>query len=246
MDAGASRFVGRSEKVAERVAKRIVADIVQQNLQPGDMLPSETLMLSEYGVGRASLREALRLLEQSGVIRVKAGPRGGPMVSRPDVADFARSTTLYFQFRGGTLEQVLEARLILEPMMARMAADRIDEEGAAELQRQISRGRLALDHSPSWGPTNAEFHEAVALLSGNVVLDLFSNSLANIQNQRITPVFPSSERQEVAAVHERIAKAIISGASDRAEKLMRRHIEAIIDRLHVAAPATVADVLRWE
>ena len=76
--------VGRSEKVAEKVAKLIIADILAKNLQPGMVLPSEALMLEQYGVGRASLREAIRLLEVYGVLRIKAcGRPGDPAAAGP-------------------------------------------------------------------------------------------------------------------------------------------------------------------
>src|SRR3954452_15685314 len=66
----------RSMKTSERVAMDVVRDIVEQRLQPGDRLAGEAAMLDRYGPSRASVREALRLLEVQGLISLKPGPRG--------------------------------------------------------------------------------------------------------------------------------------------------------------------------
>ena len=68
----------RTAKTAETVSAAIVHDVVSRRLAPGDMLPSEAAMLSQYKVSRASLREGLRLLEVQGLIRLKPGPAAGP------------------------------------------------------------------------------------------------------------------------------------------------------------------------
>ena len=150
-------IVARSEKVAEKVAKLIIADIIENDLQPGMVLPSEALMLEQYEVGRASLREAIRLLEVYGVLRIKAGPRGGPVIRQLRVQDFGRSASLHFQLRGGTINDLLEGRLVLEPMMARMAAERIEPEGAESLRAVIEKGHAALEHSAGRGDSSSDF-----------------------------------------------------------------------------------------
>ncbi len=74
----------RAEKVPELVARTILREIVQQGLSAGDRLPPEATMLAHFGVGRGSLREGLRILEIHGLIKIKPGPQGGPVVtSRP-------------------------------------------------------------------------------------------------------------------------------------------------------------------
>src|SRR5258706_16467421 len=89
--------VGRGEKVASLVARRIVRTIVDEGLEPGAPLEPEALMLHRFGVSRASLREALRILETQGLITIKPGPGGGPSVAAVDSTNFARTSTLFFQ-----------------------------------------------------------------------------------------------------------------------------------------------------
>jgi GntR family transcriptional repressor for pyruvate dehydrogenase complex len=112
----------RSEKVSESVARRILADITDSAIAPGGQLPSEGEMLRRFAVGRGSLREALRILEVYGVIAVRPGPGGGPVVRSVGSSDFARAATFYFQLGGARFQEVIEARREMEQMMARLAA----------------------------------------------------------------------------------------------------------------------------
>ena len=92
-----------------------------------------------YGVGRASLREALRILEVHGLIKIKPGPGGGPMVDQVDSRDFGRTTSFFFQVLGATIGDLLEARTVIEPMMARLAAQRMTPENAGRRSRRSCR-----------------------------------------------------------------------------------------------------------
>jgi GntR family transcriptional regulator, transcriptional repressor for pyruvate dehydrogenase complex len=80
----------RSLKTSESVARDIVDDIVVRRLREGDNLPPETAMLQQYGVSRETLREGLRLLEAQGLISIRRGPGGGPIVAAIDPANLGR------------------------------------------------------------------------------------------------------------------------------------------------------------
>src|SRR3954470_21899635 len=129
----ASTQLPRGEKVASRVARLIVRDIVERDREPGDALESEAAMLGRFGVSRASLREALRILETQGLITIKPGPGGGPSVGAVDSRDFGRMATLFFQVLRVNLGSVVEPRLVMEPVVARLAAARHDPELNAAL-----------------------------------------------------------------------------------------------------------------
>ena len=84
----------RSRKTAMVIAQAIVEEISRRRFPPGSMLPPERDMLVKYDVGRGTLRESLRFLEMSGVITIKPGPGGGPVVCEPDSRDLAGSLGL--------------------------------------------------------------------------------------------------------------------------------------------------------
>jgi GntR family transcriptional repressor for pyruvate dehydrogenase complex len=238
--------IPRSGKISEKIARDILNDIVVRKLPPSTMLSSEAVMLERYGVGRASLREALRILEIHGLIKIKPGPRGGPVVAEVSSSDFGRSATFFFHAIGATFEDLLHARLAIEPMMARLAAKNLTEEGATELKRTLEdHVRDASQPPSSWGRTSAGFHVVVNGLSGNAVLDLLCRSLLDIHAERSRGNFPISERGDVKRAHERIAQAILDGDADAAEERMRRHVQGQINDVTQRRPEMLTELIDW-
>ena len=112
----------RTVKASERVAQDIVRDIVRRGLGTGDRLPLEAAMVEEYGVSRTSLREALRLLEVQGLISLKPGPGGGPVVGTVEPSHLARTASLYFHLSAATYGDVMATQVLMESTCARTAA----------------------------------------------------------------------------------------------------------------------------
>ena len=129
---GRSRW---TEKIAEAVAREIVHDIVRRNLKPGTKLPPESEMLATYQLGRASLREALRILEVHGLIVIRPGRGGGPVVANFSSRDFGRMATLHFHVGRATFHDLVQARMVMEPVMAGLAAQRADDVAKEEARR---------------------------------------------------------------------------------------------------------------
>jgi GntR family transcriptional regulator, transcriptional repressor for pyruvate dehydrogenase complex len=237
----------RSEKVGERLARQIVAELIEEDLQPGDRLPAEAVMVRQFQVGRATLREALRLLETQGLISVRVGPGGGPVVNELDPRDFGRTTKLHLQMRRATYEEVLEARLSLEPLMARLAAEDHDERGIEKL-KEIVEKPFSVDVSDEarWQVNSDEFHTAVMSMSGNSVLDLLGSGLKAVYSDRHRSVTPPAKRLEVAKAHKSIAEAISTGSSQKAERLMRDHMRSWADQSRKLYSPTLEEPVRWE
>ena len=131
----------RPQKVAMLVAQRIMRDVSRSGATPGDLLPAEKAMLEQYGIGRGTLREALRLLEFQGVIALKPGPRGGPVLLSPDAAHLASSLLLFMQLHAAPYRTVVEVRHALEPITARMATLRGDKETVEGISLSFERLR---------------------------------------------------------------------------------------------------------
>jgi DNA-binding FadR family transcriptional regulator len=236
----------RPEKVPEVVARRILRDIVRQGLVAGDMLPPEAVMIEQLGIGRASLREALRILETRGIVRIKPGPRGGPMVDEVTAADYGRTMTVFLHASGATFRELMEARLIMEPVLARLAATRLTEEGAARIRGAITAGWDAVDEpSEVWSAASEEFHAAVAAGSGSRVLDIFSGSLMSIHRSRIGSMFPVNQRRATCRIHDRIAAAVLDRNAAGAEQLTRKHIEAVVQVVQQGMLQQMDEVVDW-
>jgi DNA-binding FadR family transcriptional regulator len=237
----------RAEKVPEMLARRILRDIVQRNLVPGDQLPAEATMLASFGVGRTSLREALRILEMYGLIRIKPGPHGGPVVADLQAKDYGHATTFFLQRARATFRELLEARTVMEPTMASLAAMRLTTETAERLKAATELGWDAVDAPPEvWSRTAEAFHSVVAGASGNGVLDLQSAALVSIERQHLGPVMTDpAERRRVLRVHDRIAEAILNQDAALAEKLSRKHMLALIKVWEQVVPRQLAEFIEW-
>lgn len=235
-------FRRRTEKVSGIIAREIVSDM--RGLPPLSMLPPEAAMLEKYQVGRASLREALRILEVQGIIAIRPGPGGGPMVAPFDSMNFARMTTLYLHLVGATYREVLEARIIMEPVMARLAAERKDRDALAQLQDFLSRSE-PVDES-EYLLQSGGFHELLSGLSGNRVLDLDGRSLKDIYADRIEgTIFPPEARQGILRDHRLIAQAIVAGNASRAQKLTQAHMEEYLFYSAERNPGVLDEVVQW-
>lgn len=241
-----SHITGRTEKVASRVARDIVRDIAQRGLTPGTPLDLESQMLDHYGVSRASLREALRILEVHGLLTIRPGPGGGPFVAGADSVDFGRMSTLFFQVMGVTLGAVLEARLILEPVMAALAAERKDQQLNDELLEIIEAHRDVQTQDGEWLAVTARFHATVCRMSGNPLLDLLASSLKDIYTARVAGLaFPSDDRAKVIETHEQIARAIAEGDSATAQQIMLDHMRTLAANAAERNPGIMDEIIDW-
>jgi DNA-binding FadR family transcriptional regulator len=226
------------------VAREILAEITEKKLGPGAQLAPESQMLERFGVGRGTLREALRILEVNGLIYLKPGPGGGPVVQEASTHDFGRMATLFFSARGFTVRELIEARLIMEPVTARMAAERRDAAGIALLEQMVFDPNA---DDMAYRATSADFHTLVMQLSGNGVISIFAQSLSEVFADRVSASFfpAGKKRRQVVATHEDIARAIIAGDGETAEKLMFQHMEDYANYARKAHPSVDNEVIAW-
>jgi GntR family transcriptional regulator, transcriptional repressor for pyruvate dehydrogenase complex len=235
----------KGEKIASIIARDIVRDIVARDLEPGSPLDLESQMLEHYDVSRASLREALRILEIQGIIVIKPGPGGGPFVADVDSRDFGRMSTMFFQVLRVNFGAVLEARLILEPVMASLAAQRGDKKLNQELL-EIVGGHEAAPDDEAWWKATQDFHSTVCRMSGNPLLNLLAGSLKNIYAERVGgDVIPRNERPALTDVHRRIAEAISHGDTDTAQRLMHDHMQELATGAEQRDPGLMQEIVDW-
>lgn len=237
----------RTEKVSESVAREILHDIVDRGLEPGTSLPAEAQMLETFRVGRASLREALRILEIHGLIQIKPGPGGGPVVVGAHSADLGQTATMYFHATGATFRELIEARLVLEPLMARQAAERQDPEYLPLLEQVVEASQLvSADDDHAYQRAATGFHDLVAGMSGNRVLDLLGRAMKDVYLDRVRElVFADEDRDWIMKEHLKIARAILKGDARRAEKLMADHMTAYTWTIEERFPGILDEVIDW-
>jgi DNA-binding FadR family transcriptional regulator len=221
---------GGTRKLASTIARDIEADIVRRGWPVGESLGSEHVLQQRYTVSRSVLREAVRLVEHHQVARMRRGPNGGLLISEPDAGPATRAVVIYLEYLGTTLGDLLNARLVLEPLAASLAAERIDEAG-------IERLRGVLRAEEEWRPglpaPRDEFHLALAERSKNPVLQLFIDVLMRLTTRYALRSRTDSANEAIEALdymhsdHSDIVAAVTAGDSARAKTLSERHVEAV-------------------
>jgi DNA-binding FadR family transcriptional regulator len=229
------------------VAQRIVRDVVRGGLRPGDLLPPERTMLEKYETGRGTLREALRLLEFQGVIALKPGPRGGPVLLDPDASHLANTVVLLMQLKEAPFRTIVEVRSALEPMISSLAAERISDESLAELGGTIEQMRKNLGDQHLFLDANKRFHDIIAWSSGNALFGYIVDSLLGIMDGTIIGIdYPSPRRAAILKAHESIYEAISARDEKEAEARMRKHIDEYERYAQRKFPEVLDQVIQWD
>jgi GntR family transcriptional repressor for pyruvate dehydrogenase complex len=187
LSAGPIGQVVRAPKTAELIAAQLRRQIVRGQLSEGDMLPPELTLMTQFGVSRPTLREAFRILETESLIIVRRGARGGAQVTAPTLSVAARYVGLLLQMQGSTIVDVYEARMVVEPVCARLLAERRTEEDLADLRACIDELRelvgTADPRTPEaghWARLASRFHELILQRSGNRTLAVQGGVLQDI------------------------------------------------------------------
>jgi DNA-binding FadR family transcriptional regulator len=212
---------GPQSKRATKVADRIVADVIELGWPVGGILGSEAELLDRYQVSRAVFREALRLVEHLQVARTRRGPGGGVVVTEPTVNAVIDAVVLYLYRVEAPLDEVFEARVVLEEIATDLASARLDDKG-----RLCLRTFTGQAGEPRREPR--ALHALVASVTGNPALELFVEVL-----NRVAMLYSSgwqnfgpAVQAEISHAHARIAEAIMSGDAALASDRMRKHLQA--------------------
>jgi DNA-binding FadR family transcriptional regulator len=239
--------VYRPLKTAEAFARDLVRDIVNKGLSTGDKLPSEAAMLEQYGLSRESLREGLRLLEVQGLITIRRGPGGGPIVGHLDPASLGRTSTLYYHLAGGTYAELLEAWVVTEAFLASRAARNPDRDAVRAAMEPYLSGHdphgegiteFVLDHT--------QFHGVLASLAENRVLEMALQTFGRIVTHHVLGhADPRHDRETIEHDHAAIARAVIAGAPQKASKAMEQHIGTMIEVFKEHLGARLEDFIDW-
>lgn len=237
----------RPQKTAMLVAQQIVSEIDRLGLGVGDRLPPERVMLEEYAVGRGTLRESLRFLELQGVLSIKAGPGGGPVVEQPDASNLATTLVLLLQFSHGTFRTIAEARDLLEPMMAGMAAERIDDASLAELRDTVAVMEEGIESRTAFLEANKRFHDVIAWASGNELFGLIVDAILGIMDGTALGIdYPKHRRTAIIKAHRAILEAIEARDRPAAEAAMRAHIGEYLNYARRKFPEVLRQPVTWD
>ena len=216
-------------KQYEQVAEQLRTLVVGGTLQPGERLPNEEVLAREYGVSRATLREALRSLAAQDLIRTSKGAGGGSYVTSPSVegvSSFLHSSlAVMADANRVSLENLLEARELIEVPAARIAACRRHDDELERLRDTIPDEPLRMGPEKQF-VYNQDFHSLVIECCGNALLVIASQPIFGVLQRNLART-KLGERfhRAINDQHRSIAAAIEAGDADAAGGEMHAHLE---------------------
>ena len=233
-------MIPRGASVAETIVHKVAELAIDGRIKPGERFPPEAELADTWKVGRSSIREAFRVFQMLGVTAAKPG-RGTILINTAPL--FALIDWSHFT-RAELINDIVEARLVLEPVIAAMAARRADEDGIRGIEETIAAGYAALGDEAASIQSALDFHTAVAVAARNETLLLTTRLLRSLyqESARLTRRHPENYSM-LLADHEQILRAIRDrdpeGAARASEEHMRHGLKFVLDadRLENAAAA---------
>lgn len=207
----------RPVRLYERIVEQVEAAIASGELAPGQRLPSERELVTQFGTSRATVREALRVLESNGVVRSRPGDPNGPEILPFSARGLSKQLRRLARAEELTLAQLLVSRMMLDATANRLAAVLRTDDQLADMEAAIDRMRSAIDLGyDAFSEADLAFHEAVAVASCNTmiqvsnevvrdtVLSVISDKIAHARNSRAL-------MRRSLEHHEQVLEAIRAG-----------------------------------
>jgi DNA-binding FadR family transcriptional regulator len=226
----------RVPKAADVLAARLRRQIVRGVLSDDAELPPESQLMKLLEVGRPALREALRILESEGLLRVRRGPKGGATMHLPDIQSASKVSGLILQAGGTTFADLYQTRMLLEPAAARLVAEKGSRKTHAALVTAWREEEADGFTTPTfYAHRSAHFHQRLVDLAGLKTLAMLADLLADITDRLMVGSIMSSEESEATLqgqaraahrAHGRLLELVQARDGNEAERFWRHHMDA--------------------
>jgi GntR family transcriptional repressor for pyruvate dehydrogenase complex len=228
-------------RMSEAIARQIEDQISCGQLQPGQILPSETSLMKDFGVGRYTVREAFRMLETSGLIKIKQGAQGGAIITKPTnefVSDFLIKA---LRFGEVTPDALSEFRIALEPAIASAAAQKKDikQTFIDEMENNVSYVKALHSKKKVTAYSNMDFHVLIAEATENPMFIILLKTL----REGFNLVLPLNNQTILDTIryHELVLEAIKNGDPESAREHMTVHLVQMRDLFAAHNALSLAD-----
>lgn len=215
----------KPEKAAQVVARQIKKAVLSGEVSVGDKLPGERDMITQFGYSRSVIREALRLLEDDGLIRLYAGRNGGAVVTNPDTTQIMSNIDMLLRLQQTGVSEVHEAQRLIEPEVVRLAIAKATAEDFVRIRETIELIEAHPDDIELVRVQSNRFHTLLGEATKNNVIAIIAGILRQIVVD-FNYKGDASEALAIARIHRRILEAIESKSTDVAIRRSLRHIDA--------------------
>jgi GntR family transcriptional repressor for pyruvate dehydrogenase complex len=218
----------KSNRISQNIVDQIRKAILNGSLKPGDKLPSERVLSENFGVSKASLKEAFRALEALGLLEVRQGMAGGAFIREVDLETARNNLFNYIFFQNPSIQEFTQLRSFIEPEAAYIAAKKVTTEDIADLEGNLARTRENIGAGPFYYELDNYFHHRIAEIMDNrlvcFVIDSIKNAIVNI---KLELELDREFSVKVYEAHERIVDALRNRDPEDARREMLRHIQEV-------------------
>jgi len=221
------------KRAFEDISEQIKNLIYSKALKPKDRLPSERELAERFNTGRMSVREALRILEESGFISIKQGADGGIFIKELDSTGMTKSLSGLINVGNLTLQEIKEARIAIESIILESGIKHFTKEQLAALEsnlktcEQFNSSRKKDDYPELSDKQLGRFHILIAETSKNRLYKYFITSLLDLYVNQIVRYIPESDEYfKHLDQHREIYEAIKARDLKRAKKALRDHVRS--------------------
>lgn len=218
----------RTQRTFEVIADRIREQLRAGQLRPGDKLPAERELARQLGTSRNAVREALRSLEHAGLITLQKGAHGGAFITDGNPGAVSQSMQDLLHLGGLSLDDVTEARMLIEESVVELATARATADDLDRLDANIDAAE-ALTQGGNFdakAELNMEFHNLVAECTGNPVLVLLMRTLMELLRTVHRPV-TAEDTEDIIRVRRRFMACLRARDAGAAKREMRAHLTRV-------------------
>lgn len=226
LEAGEGKIVRR--KISDQVLERLREMIVRGELAPGDLMPSERVLMARFGVGRPAVREAMQSMQTLGLLTISHGERARVSELSADLMfrQMDMVARMLLSASPDNLEHLKQARLMFEVGMVSVASTRAKPSDIEELKGLVVAQKSELGDAARFMRADMAFHSKIASLSENPIFTAISDAMLNWLFNYHTDLLLWSGRESVTlGEHDKIVECIESGDSERAAAAMRSHLD---------------------
>jgi len=223
----------RSRKIVDVVVERLESQILEGAMHNGDKLPSEEQLATALGVGRRSVREALKVLETKGLIEVQSGV--GTLVKRTDLDQFLdvlnRNVRSYLCINRADFDHVMELRQLLEGAALHRLAEAPEPERLERLAAEITRQRLACEAEDYHAYQEAHFsfhYQIVDVLNNPVISMIYKQVLDLVRTPMEISGSNPAVRIRALQDHARMLQALERKAAAEALEVLDKHLQRFV------------------
>jgi GntR family transcriptional repressor for pyruvate dehydrogenase complex len=215
----------KSIKLAEEIEEQIRAAILTEKLKAGDKLPSEEELSKIFNASRTTVRQAKRVLEKEGLIHIKQGVTGGTYIREMNDSPVIASITSMLKFKSITLQDITEARLVIEPEVAKLAAMRCTNDDIVRLEQALTELAELVKEKRRSTSTNIKFHRIIAESAKSPVLFFVTQALLNLLTDDLSKrQLDLDQNRLLLKQHTQIFKAIKMQDPEEACLCVRNHV----------------------